>query len=615
MRNDTPSLKGVSKTYILQRWEYNIKTRASFVENTPTVAHTMEVVRAFNANNLHTEIVIKGTSEEPLFRASDIGVVLGISNMRMTTTHFDETEKIIQTMETSGGEQQVTFLTEFGLYQVLFNSRKPIAKTFKKWVCQVIKEIRIRGSYTLRQEMEQVHQQQLKTEKALENQRILLSKFGSCGPCIYVIRVKSYENGGCVLKIGESRRGVEGRYTEHRKKYEESLLLECFPVLRSKDFESFLLHHDHIRSHRKTDLPGHEMEMELIELGNGLTYAMLMSIIQNNLDSFNHYGAKDVEALKLENELLKSIIQNSSAKGADCRQLMTEPEKLSAKGDSVHVTSPIESENPVYMIPTAASQTDDILRDILNTQKLILEKISNMEKQQSIPQQKTVTNFNLPLATLGPRLQQIDPDTMTLVKWYESMEDFLKQNGFNTFKRPSIAKAIENNTVYKGFRWSFVDRNQDPNILGNLMVTKQTKARNLGYVAKLNQAKSKILAVYLDRKVAAAAHGLCHSALEKPVKTGRIHNGHYYMMYENVNSGLRQEFKSSIGNELLPFKTKGVEQYDADNNLVRTYSSRQECHESFNIGDRSLNRAIASGMPYNGYVYKLIDPKLFIECV
>lgn len=573
-----------------------LKDKVVKVRITPLIAHLMEVVRAFTTNSLHTEIVIRGTHDSPLFRASDIGEALEMNNIRTSTMHLNNSEKVIIRSETAGGTQSVTFLTEKGLYKVLFKSRKPIADKFQDWVCDVIRDLRLHGTYTMRQEMEQVHQEQIKIEKALENQRILLSKFGSCGPCIYVIRVKSYDNGGCVLKIGESRRGVEGRYIEHRKKYEEALLLECFPVLRSKDFESFLLHHDQIRPHRKTDLPGHEMEMELIELGNGLTYAMLTSIIQNNLESFNHYGAKDVEALQRENDLLKSIIHANR-----------NPERDSAIR--------IQSENPVYMIPTAASQTDDILLDILNTQKLILEKISKMEKQQSITQQKTVTNFNLPLATLGPRLQQIDPDTMTLVKWYESMEDFLKQNGFNKFKRPSISKAIENNTVYKGFRWSFVDRNQDPNILGNLMVTKQTNARNLGYVAKLNQSKSKILAVYLDRKVAAEAHGLCRSALEKPVKTGRIHNGHYYMMYENVNSVLRQEFESSIGNQLLPFKTNGVEQYDADNNLVRTYSSRLECHESFNIGDRSLNGAIASGMPYNGYVYKLIDPKLFIECV
>ena len=86
------------------------------------------------------------------------------------------------------------------------------------------------------------------------------------------------------------------------------------------------------------------------------------------------------------------------------------------------------------------------------------------------------------------------------------------------------------------------------------MVTKQTKARNLGYVAKLNQAKSKILAVYLDRKVAAAAHGLSRSALEKPVKTGRIHNGHYYMMFENVNSVLPSQklcWNDALQNPLL----------------------------------------------------------------
>ena len=32
----------------------------------------MEIVKVFNTNNLHTNIVIKGTYNEPLFRASDI---------------------------------------------------------------------------------------------------------------------------------------------------------------------------------------------------------------------------------------------------------------------------------------------------------------------------------------------------------------------------------------------------------------------------------------------------------------------------------------------------------------------------------------------------------------
>jgi prophage antirepressor-like protein len=92
----------------------------------------MELVKAFNENQLHTNITIRGSIENPLFRASDIGEVLGISNIRQSIKDFDETEKVVISTDGPGGNQMVTFLTEEGLYQILCNSRKPIAKQFKK---------------------------------------------------------------------------------------------------------------------------------------------------------------------------------------------------------------------------------------------------------------------------------------------------------------------------------------------------------------------------------------------------------------------------------------------------------------------------------------------------
>ena len=80
----------------------------------------MDIVKAFNSNELHTEIVIKGDSNNPLFRASDVGNVLDIANIRTSINDFNETEKVVHTMDTLGGTQQVTFLTEKGLYKVLF---------------------------------------------------------------------------------------------------------------------------------------------------------------------------------------------------------------------------------------------------------------------------------------------------------------------------------------------------------------------------------------------------------------------------------------------------------------------------------------------------------------
>jgi prophage antirepressor-like protein len=89
------------------------------VKNNITSSRRMDIVKAFNANDLHTEIVIKGTIDDPLFRASDVGIVLDIASIRSVLRDFDESEKVVHTMHTLGGTQEVTFLTEKGLYKVL----------------------------------------------------------------------------------------------------------------------------------------------------------------------------------------------------------------------------------------------------------------------------------------------------------------------------------------------------------------------------------------------------------------------------------------------------------------------------------------------------------------
>ena len=74
----------------------------------------------------------------------------------MSIIDFDESEKrAVSSTDSTGRMQDVTFLTEKGLYKVLFRSRKPIAQRFQDWVCEVIKEIRLNGIYELQQEIVQ----------------------------------------------------------------------------------------------------------------------------------------------------------------------------------------------------------------------------------------------------------------------------------------------------------------------------------------------------------------------------------------------------------------------------------------------------------------------------
>ena len=85
---------------------------------------------------------VYGTVEEPLFRAKDVADWLNISNVSQMTQSIDEDEKGIYNVYTLGGNQDVLFLTENGVYEVLMLSRKPIAKEFKKEVKKMLHALR-----------------------------------------------------------------------------------------------------------------------------------------------------------------------------------------------------------------------------------------------------------------------------------------------------------------------------------------------------------------------------------------------------------------------------------------------------------------------------------------
>ena len=83
--------------------------------------------------------------------AKDVCSILDIKNNRDTLSKIlDEDEKGVANIYTPGGEQQMTIINEPGLYALIFRSRKPQAKAFKRWVThEVLPAIRRTGSYSV----------------------------------------------------------------------------------------------------------------------------------------------------------------------------------------------------------------------------------------------------------------------------------------------------------------------------------------------------------------------------------------------------------------------------------------------------------------------------------
>lgn len=119
---------------------------------------------------LGKDFKIYGDIENPLFLAKDVANWIEHNKPSELIRNVDENEKIkihIDHSDNIAGVLQSNtdywFLTEDGLYEVLMQSRKPIAKQFKKEVKKILKSIRMNGMYA--------------TDKLLDNPDLAIQAF------------------------------------------------------------------------------------------------------------------------------------------------------------------------------------------------------------------------------------------------------------------------------------------------------------------------------------------------------------------------------------------------------------------------------------------------------
>ena len=86
---------------------------------------------------------------ETWFVANDICAALGLTNPhKALADHVDSEDLTRRDTLTPGGNQQLNHVNESGLYALIFGSRKPEAKRFKRWVTsEVLPAIRKDGYY------------------------------------------------------------------------------------------------------------------------------------------------------------------------------------------------------------------------------------------------------------------------------------------------------------------------------------------------------------------------------------------------------------------------------------------------------------------------------------
>lgn len=103
----------------------------------------------FNFDSAAVRVVLD-EYKQPWFVAKDVCEVLGVSNVSVAVERLDDDERSKFNL---GRQGYVNIVSESGLYALVFTSRKPEAKRFRRWVTsEVLPALRQTGQYQVQSE-------------------------------------------------------------------------------------------------------------------------------------------------------------------------------------------------------------------------------------------------------------------------------------------------------------------------------------------------------------------------------------------------------------------------------------------------------------------------------
>ena len=109
-------------------------------------------MQTYTFKPINQQVRVETIGGEPWFVAKDVCDALALTDVSMTVNRLDDDEKLTQVVLVSGQSRQMWLVSESGLYNLIFQSRKAEAKAFRKWVTgEVLPSIRKTGRYDIKE--------------------------------------------------------------------------------------------------------------------------------------------------------------------------------------------------------------------------------------------------------------------------------------------------------------------------------------------------------------------------------------------------------------------------------------------------------------------------------
>ena len=511
------------------------------------------------------KIRVYGTVEEPLFLLKNVAEVFNIESIRSSVIDFDESEKILQDLQTRGGIQKHAFLTEIGFYKFIMRSRKRKSIEFQKWLFTILRELRLKGFYKLDSHKdEKINIEELFIESQLKISRHnALIEASKKSHVIYICELsEKYEN-QTLIKIGKTD-DIKTRISGLKSQYQKPVfLLHVFHCENNSEFEKYIHNLKEFKENRFNDkLENGETSREIYILNENLTMEYIIEVINKNIKMYEklnqneyiEYQKNEIEKLKISLEIEKQknmnvfvnsfgTLLNDSNKKQIFKELMNDSCPV-VDEDSEVKEEPKEESHTFSTEPEAQEEPIKIEKEEL--QESTTESEKQLEDQEITQTESSETSDNYRIKTRKKKIvsyiQQYDLDR-NLLKYYESFIDLIRDIPGTSVS--GLKHSIGNSSVYHGFRWKIIEKTEDPSVKYDIGETTDIVISRREFIAHINIDKTRIMDVYSEQKEFAAKYKLSNSAVCCAIKRGSRTQGGHIMFYDDCPIEMREEYEKT----------------------------------------------------------------------
>ena len=509
----------------------------------------MDLLQSFVFNKSEHKVkIIQKDADTPLFRAIDIGNVLGIKNIRTSIKDFDSDEKVSIRDYSPGGDQETTFLTEEGVYKTIMCSRKPIAKLFQKWVFKAIKEIRLTGKYEMQSKIDDM-QKKCDTEVRECKDHVdqiahnSVVKGSDKHDVVYYGKIKTLEDGTSLIKIG-STSDIKQRAVGLNYEFGSMWILNTFECEDHTHFEKFLHQHSDISKYKHIGMINELKYSNEVFRFTPSQYEKAVNIGLRNVSRYRRSKKRDIDEMIDSNETVQKLCEKLGIGATVCGN----------------------PENPPY------------------------------------ESKKGHTTHN------GRKVQKYDTDK-NLVETYDRIMDAMRVKQHSSYSMSGISRACEDKSVYRGFRWAYLDKNLDSDMVQDIGDTVMHHPIRSGHVATLNSERTEVHSVYRHFKELGLEQGFTGSdAVIKRMKRGAsLDDGRYIISWNDVHENIQNVWLEKntlpvIQPNHVSIKVNRV--HPDTGEVLETYATIGDVKIKFGMNGRTLRSVIAGSRTYRNFKWE-----------